>query len=176
LIFPSFRGVPVRLKNKKDQASVNLQFLRDYLGIRLLAVSMILKLAEIHNNDTPLLLTHLLGIEKRAAATYNEAKGDGNDNGNNSTDDYAALLLKILTRGRKEAYAWDAKESPLAALLFEELGSSRSKVASLLEQQADMAGSDDGDGARSQWFELLPPGIVESTRAALADKATFDTR
>ncbi|CAB9514341.1 expressed unknown protein [Seminavis robusta] len=172
VIFPSFDEQTV--EGKQRQATVNLQVLRDYMSVRELTIHMILDLlAEQLNNKNQ--DNHASGSQETIPiGKWNDMMARivpalpnyADDDATKSPDDndvHAQLLLRVLGNGRRVAYPWDAKASPLGAALFQELDLSSFKVSQLLEERR----SKKDNNCTAGWLDLLPGKLMEITRSAI---------
>ena len=160
IIFLSFRGIPdaSALAEKRQRARTNLSVLRNYIGIRVLTMTMLIELAGYADNDTTLQLTDLSSIEQVAIK-----KGVLNTQtsvGWKAPQD--SLIFSVLKTGRRVDYSWDAKQSPLAAALFAELGGSE-EVSRQLEQREALGGNG------MNWLKSLPKNVVSAAVQGLME-------
>ena len=156
-IFPYFRGVPSTsvLEQKRQHTRDNQDFLRRYISIRLLTVTLILELITLASEEdsssllssslsSVMTLSSLCKIESDpgvASSTLQdtESKKKSCDYYDDPLED---ALFQVLTKGRGVHHAWDSSSSLLSAYIFVAVGGSAG-VSRALEGQtgADLDGS-----------------------------------
>ncbi len=135
-IFHRYKGVPAEkdFQQMVTYAHTNVSIALEYLGVKLLVITILEALAEITGGDVPLSL-FMGDLQKESEKV--KSPGDFLPVvGESHFIDFSSPVFKLLDSGRASESSFDIKNSPLSAFLYKSIGPV--KIKELLDSAKDM--------------------------------------
>ncbi len=160
-IFHSYKGYPSEreLRQMTSAAKRNIELAREYLCVKLLAISILEALAEISGGDTPLAFfmgdIQAKGVVQQRLENYLPAIPMPESRNINST------VYRLLSDGRTDQTQFDIRNAPLALFFYKCLGSDGCET--LLSGAQEMFA---GKRTPSDFLAMVDPQVISAIAQA----------